>query len=278
MGEPVPRGPRTIWKKQRVKRPPSPARVLLPRHFGLCRPTFSLGFALASAGASGSGLGGGGVSGGAGARGPADPRAAARGPGLCLPLLRAQHPRAPFRIWTGGPRLIPPLAPLMQFRKPLAPAPGRLFPGVPPFSRFFLRGQMCAASLFGMREPLGTPAPVPPEAAAGPFLRRGWNKSAFVAAVIISGALMGLEAADHRVRIEAVPSPGFQQPPGGSEVTAGPWWPPGAARPALCARAGAHTWARGGGPAPGEGRGRGRGGGAGNDGRPGGRERGAEWQ
>lgn len=54
----------------------------------------------------------------------------------------------------------------------------------------------------------GDPGPCAPAAAAGTFLRRGWNKPAFAAAVIISGALTGLEAAEQRARIEAAPSPG----------------------------------------------------------------------
>ncbi|XP_029792097.1 uncharacterized protein LOC115289022 isoform X2 [Suricata suricatta] len=63
-------------------------------------------------------------------------------------------------------------------------APGRLFPGVPPISRFFLRGQECTASLGCGR--FGGPWPLPPAAAAGPFLRRGWDTPAFVAAVTAS--------------------------------------------------------------------------------------------
>lgn len=70
-------------------------------------------------------------------------------------------------------------------------------PGVLPISPLLLRGKGCSASLFGTREPLGTPGvecPLRPRRAPSP----GWNKRAFVAEVIISGARMGLAAAGGR--------------------------------------------------------------------------------
>lgn len=173
LGEPVPRGPGTVWKEPWVKSSPLLPGSSSPLHVGP-PPYLLFGVRLSFSRSEWVRPGRRGVAGGAGARGSADQRAATRAPGLGLPLLGAQHPRAPFPIWTRELRLIPPLAPLVQFRKLLASVPGRLFPGgavspgVPPSSRFLLRGPVCSASLFGMREPLGTSAPSPPAAAAAP--------------------------------------------------------------------------------------------------------------
>lgn len=177
LGEPVLRGPGAVWKDPWVKSSFLPPGSSSPLHFGL--PSYLLfGVRLSFCGRLWVRPGRRGLTAGARARGPQDPRTATQAPGRGLLLLQAQHPRAPFPIWTRGLRLIPPLAPLAQFRKLLASVPGRFFPGagggpavspgVPPSSPFLLRGPVYSASPFGMREPLGTPAPSPPAAAAAP--------------------------------------------------------------------------------------------------------------
>lgn len=128
LGEPVLRGPGAVWKDPWVKSSFLPPGSSSPLHFGL--PSYLLfGVRLSFCGRLWVRPGRRGLTAGARARGPQDPRTATQAPGRGLLLLQAQHPRAPFPIWTRGLRLIPPLAPLAQFRKLLASVPGRFFPG-----------------------------------------------------------------------------------------------------------------------------------------------------
>ena len=98
--------------------------------------------------------------------GLADPDAATRGTGLCLPVLGAEHPRAPLSPSgfgdTGSPRRPLPISLILEasrLRSWTVLPGGAVSPGVPPGSRFRLRGRVCSASLFGTREPSGTQAP-----------------------------------------------------------------------------------------------------------------------
>lgn len=153
--EHVPWGPRTC-----LKRAQSPASVLLPTIFDH-HSIFSLssvGYASVSAGGSGSGLNPAGWQ--SGSRSTRTCRARPLGDtGLRLLLFGVEHPRAPFSFSglgdPGSPRPTQPTSESFLCSQTALPR-GRLFPGMPPISRFHFRSQVCSASLFGTWEASGT--------------------------------------------------------------------------------------------------------------------------
>ncbi|KAF6321306.1 hypothetical protein mRhiFer1_008435 [Rhinolophus ferrumequinum] len=117
---------------------------------------------------------------------------------LRLLLLGAEHPRAPFSFsGLGDPGFRRPTQPNSASFSPLLPDGSSLGASIPwdaaPFPLPLPKPSVFRESVWDT-ESFGDPGlRVPPAVAAAP--RKGWNKHAFVAEVIISGALMGLETA-----------------------------------------------------------------------------------